>query len=77
MADYIIEAMEERETSTGKKYQSVTLSNGSETYEKVSLWSDSTPGYAELAINSKLTGEVAKNAKGYWNFKAPDSKPAI
>lgn len=76
MADYIIEAMEERETSAGKKYQSVTLSSGSETYEKVSLWSDSTPGYTELAINSKLVGEVTKNAKGYWNFKAEGAKVA-
>lgn len=71
--DFIIEVIDERETKDGKKYKSVTLNGGSETYEKVSLWSDD-PNYASYVEGGRISGDVYKNAKGYWNFKGLEQK---
>ncbi len=68
--------MEIRQTSAGKEYKSVTLKSGDQSYEKVSLWSDN-PDYASFVEGGRISGEVFKNEKGYWNFKSANAKPAF
>lgn len=66
--EFNIDTLEVRQTSTGKEYKLVTLKSGDETFEKVSLWSDN-PDYTSFVEGGRISGEVFKNEKGYWNFK--------
>lgn len=75
MAEYLIDIVEERKTGEGKEYKSATLKAGTDTFDRVSIWSDH-PDYALVVEGGKITGEVFKNAKGYWNFKGATAKPA-
>lgn len=68
MTQYTIDIVDVKTTSAGKEYKSVTLKAGTETYEKVSIWSDN-PDYDAVVEGGKISGEVFKNEKGYWNFK--------
>ncbi len=65
--EYFIETVEEKQKDD-KKWKTVTLNGGSQTYERVSIWPD-YEGYAAVVEGAKLVGEVYQKGQ-YWNFKA-------